>query len=121
MPINLESIRHCTVKGVFIGAVVGFFGSILAANNFLGLLFVPCILLGALNNVMYTDAGPSNLLFHILFGVTSDAVFGACIGCGIGFLWYRKPSPRPGHCSCGYNLTGNLSGTCPECGEKIQP
>jgi hypothetical protein len=23
--------------------------------------------------------------------------------------------------TCGYNLTGNVSGVCPECGEKIQP
>jgi hypothetical protein len=27
---------------------------------------------------------------------------------------------QPGHCSaCGYNLTGNVSGVCPECGTKI--
>lgn len=27
---------------------------------------------------------------------------------------------RPGHCThCGYDLTGNTSGTCPECGERI--
>jgi hypothetical protein len=35
-------------------------------------------------------------------------------------LWWRdlRP-PRAGLCSyCGYNLTGNLSGRCPECGEK---
>lgn len=23
---------------------------------------------------------------------------------------------RPGHCQCGYNLRGNVSGRCPECG-----
>ena len=29
----------------------------------------------------------------------------------------RKP---PGHCrKCDYNLTGNVSGVCPECGERI--
>lgn len=28
---------------------------------------------------------------------------------------------EPGHCaSCGYNLTGNTSGVCPECGETIK-
>ncbi len=26
----------------------------------------------------------------------------------------------PGHCNrCGYDLTGNVSGTCPECGDKL--
>jgi hypothetical protein len=31
--------------------------------------------------------------------------------------WRRIP---PGHCrNCGYNLTGNVSGVCPECGERI--
>ncbi|MCZ6815847.1 MAG: hypothetical protein O7F76_04005 [Planctomycetota bacterium] len=26
--------------------------------------------------------------------------------------------PLPGHCPCGYNLRGNESGTCPECGQS---
>ncbi len=36
-------------------------------------------------------------------------------------LWWldRRRIP-PGHCQkCGYNLTGNVSGVCPECGEPI--
>ena len=34
-------------------------------------------------------------------------------------LWYRdRRRPPPGHCkSCGYDLTGNVSGVCSECGE----
>jgi hypothetical protein len=38
-----------------------------------------------------------------------------------GFLWYRdRRRIPPGHCQkCGYNLTGNVSGACPECGEKV--
>ncbi len=36
-------------------------------------------------------------------------------------LWWRdRRRIPPGHCQkCGYNLTGNVSGTCPECGEKV--
>jgi hypothetical protein len=34
------------------------------------------------------------------------------------FLWYRDRRWPRGHCqACGYNLTGNESGACPECGE----
>jgi hypothetical protein len=36
------------------------------------------------------------------------------------FLWYRDRRIPPGHCqNCGYNLTGNVSGICPECGERV--
>ena len=35
------------------------------------------------------------------------------------FLWRRDRRPPPNHCqSCGYNLTGNVSGVCPEGGER---
>jgi len=35
-------------------------------------------------------------------------------------LWWRGRSRiPPGHCqNCGYNLTGNVSGICPECGVR---
>jgi len=36
--------------------------------------------------------------------------------------WFRGRKPLPGHCrSCGYDLTGNTSGVCPECGSPIAP
>ena len=31
-------------------------------------------------------------------------------------LWRLDRRPLPGHCPCGYDLRGNVSGTCPECG-----
>ncbi len=36
-------------------------------------------------------------------------------------LWWRdRRGVLPGYCQkCGYNLTGNISGRCPECGEAI--
>ena len=37
------------------------------------------------------------------------------------YLFWRD-RPVPAHCcqKCGYNLTGNVSGRCPECGEKCE-
>ena len=35
-------------------------------------------------------------------------------------LWRRNPKQLPkGFCVCGYDLTGNESGKCPECGKEI--
>ena len=34
-------------------------------------------------------------------------------------LWYRDRRPPKGHCQrCGYDLTGNVTGVCPECGSR---
>ena len=36
------------------------------------------------------------------------------------FWWLDRRRLPPGHCqNCGYNLTGNVSGTCPECGTTL--
>ena len=36
----------------------------------------------------------------------------------VGLIWYRGRRIPPGRCqNCGYDLTGNTSGRCPECGE----
>ncbi len=37
------------------------------------------------------------------------------------YLWWRRGRRiPPGHCrKCGYNLTGNVSGRCPECGSAV--
>ncbi len=39
----------------------------------------------------------------------------------IGLRAYRRHTPKGRPCCrrCGYNLTGNVSGVCPECGEKV--
>ncbi len=34
-------------------------------------------------------------------------------------LWRRNRKLPKYYCECGYNLTGNVSGVCPECGKKL--
>ncbi|MBI5763646.1 MAG: hypothetical protein HZA51_09000 [Planctomycetes bacterium] len=55
---------------------------------------------------------------------------GMYYGPGIGLImflvgiWprFRSPATDPGRCRiCGSNLTGNMSGVCPECGKPIPP
>jgi len=36
------------------------------------------------------------------------------------WMWLRRGS-KEGHCThCGYDLTGNESGVCPECGRSVK-
>ena len=40
------------------------------------------------------------------------------LGLPTAILWHRDRRPPKGHCqNCGYGLTANDSGVCPECGE----
>lgn len=46
----------------------------------------------------------------------------AMIGVPTILAWRRDRPFPPGHCQkCGYDLTGNLSGVCPECGIAANP
>lgn len=58
-------------------------------------------------------------------GVPTDAVGVGLVATSLLFLlafFLPQPPPAPGHCAhCGYDLTGNTSGRCPECGRECTP
>lgn len=66
--------------------------------------------------IMIGYLGP---FFPIAFVVGGAYSFGIALVVGIPYRVRRRKSP-PGHCpDCRYNLTGNESGICPECGRPI--
>lgn len=57
---------------------------------------------------------PIACAFWFVPGVAAAAMIGA------PFLVLRRRAPTAGHCTqCSYDLTGNTSGRCPECGEPV--
>lgn len=68
--------------------------------------------------LLWTLAGPTRIrTFMLPFWVPLAPVSAATI-----VLWWRDRQPRfpANHCQkCGYNLTGNTSGRCPECGVAV--
>lgn len=61
----------------------------------------------------------SNVLSHVVF--VSACTFIVAPFVGAAKRWWRADRHRRGHCrKCGYNLTGNVSGRCPECGKDIE-
>jgi hypothetical protein len=69
-------------------------------------------------------------LFLALYGETLVGMLAAfgllliglmMIGIRLLILQYSEDPRAPSNCcrKCGYNLTGNVSNICPECGEKI--
>ena len=60
--------------------------------------------------------GPRGVTVFVAFWIPL-----ALVGVPTAFLWYRDRRPPPGRCQqCGYDLTGNVSGVCPECGATIE-
>jgi len=61
----------------------------------------------------------ANVVLGLLTGEARFTLTRKCLACRIYFR-DRQTWSRPGQCiSCGYDLTGNTNGVCPECGMSI--
>ncbi|MCB9852328.1 MAG: hypothetical protein H6819_04470 [Phycisphaerales bacterium] len=59
--------------------------------------------------------------WKIALGLGAVSVINGYAALATRYQWpgFRLP-PEPGHCAgCGYNMTGNQSGVCPECGRTV--
>ena len=104
--------RWTRLRGFVFGACVGVHGSLfLGFQCAAGVMALP----GAwiVNNL----GGRGHPLWLLAVAMVNAAIYGLP---GM-LLPALTPDPPPsGHCqSCGYDLTGNTSGRCPECGEAI--
>jgi len=114
--LRFKRFAILALVGSMIGAVFALIG-----GGFIGgiLLFFPgAILCGFCGLRVYIGCPASApILGHIL--PANAIAFGLLAG--LLSLPFKIKKKRPkGHCrKCGYNLTGNVSGICPECGEPI--
>ena len=53
---------------------------------------------------------------HVVFPLWFAFIGVAGPTCVLG--WSARRRILPGHCPCGFDLTGNVSGACPECGRE---
>ena len=61
-------------------------------------------------------AGPTRIVLDLPLGLL--AALTAALPAARFSWWLRRIEENAGLCAtCGYNLTGNVSGVCPECGK----
>lgn len=103
--VLIAAITHACIPRYIIASILAAFISI---TFFLG---VAALIMGHVDEfilVMFFAGGFYSLCISLLIGIP------------VAIFRKRRQPPPPGHCrNCGYDLTGNVSGICPECGRAI--
>ena len=141
-----QSVREAITRALFaIGAVwVGFLWTAWAIEYpprddimalYAGVLLAPAYLLVAIRRgqgIGLRIFVASALTLLILEGITGPVRYFDFLAVYIllpplaaiaakAIIWRLKQPSAPGHCeTCRYDLTGNISGVCPECGTAIK-
>ncbi len=77
------------------------------------------IIVGGVTTKIGWPQAPSLTFDFLVIAYIANTLLYGTIGYLLGYFTYR---PGPGLCrKCEYNLTGNESGICPECGTVIKP
>ena len=113
------------MRRVVIGSLSGLFAGLLA-NGCLSIGVGICALPGFFLNwpISFLE-GPTPWSNRFIIGMwmLGNCVFYTGVGAAIGWLASlfsrRREEPGPQCVKCGYNLTGNVSGVCPECGKSL--
>lgn len=123
----LVSRRRAVWSGALSGAVatiaIGVFGGFASVGCLLGpLLTLPGLFLSHFmgGSPLVTDGGVRSLPEYLFVTLLGNGLVGGVAGAVVGFVSRRSRQTVPGMCrGCGYNLHGNVSGRCPECGREI--
>lgn len=121
MRADSDAIKDGAVVGAGLGVLVGFLWALV---DWLvpGLVLIPCFCVCALPSIA-VGAGPEDSLRVFAFSMVGTGVTGTCAGALIGWMITRKEAQahQTGRCpKCEYDLTGNVSGVCPECGTVVR-
>ena len=81
--------------------------------GFAGWFFGLAWAFGGHNTVWLFNAGSLTALTGAVVSIVS-LITGIVL-----FVRKRLSRIKAGHCRCGYDLTGNVSGKCPECGQPF--
>lgn len=119
----MSGTRRRIVVGALLGAAFAFspiwFCKPLGLRRIAEVLEIAILLPGAgipIPIYMLLDESPRD---HIWLVLLVSALFYGGIGAYIGSLWkaWAREDDESACATCGYCLTGNTSGVCPECGE----
>jgi hypothetical protein len=131
MTFSAASMTKEIALWVMLGCIVALlFTALGLANKWLYLL---CLIhLGLANYGMWRDFQGAIARQSMPLQVNLGLLAGTVLGFNLPFLagwvlccWYHRWKTgeawnEQGMCiNCGYNLTGNVSGVCPECGKRI--
>ena len=117
--MNVSNITHYIIQSMSVaGAVVSPFALIAlfrrtTLSKILGWVSIGCHVIAFIALIINWSKAPGFPEYRLLCLLLAPGA--------VAIVFNRAPRrTEPGHCTkCGYNLTGNVSGKCSECGEPV--